>query len=790
MDDFLANISTTGRLTIGGSTLGNIELPSDTDWFKVSLVAGQYYAVNLEGTPTSAGTLSDPYLRGIYDASGTLISNTSNDDAGVGNNSQVIFTPLITGNYYVAAGAAYSGTGTYKLSATLLTDDFSADINTTGTLSLSGTSSGNIEFNSDKDWFKISLVAGQIVSFTTSAGTLGSPTVSGIYDAAGVSVASGSATNILYTALNTGNYYVSASSSSGTGTGTYQLGATLIVDDFSANINTTGTLTNSTASTGTINFNGDTDWFKVSLVAGQYYAVNLEGTPTSAGTLSDPYLRGIYDASGTLISNTSNDDAGVGNNSQVIFTPLITGNYYVAAGASGLGTGTYQLNLDTPPSGSATAHLVSGTQGIAYTINATDLLQGFSDAEYDVLSINMLTVDHGNLTNNLNGTWSLPPNNSNVVNLSYSVSDGKGGVISATQQFTQVSLFGSSLWYGTNLADDFHGSNGNDNMYGRDGDDRIFGSLGNDKLDGGLGNDTLYGESGVDILNGGAGDDSLDGGIGADSMTGGNGADTYYVDNVGDIVTETNANAVTGGIDLVNSTLVAYTLGSNVENGRIMSTGDANLTGNNLNNLIYAGTGVNVIDGLDGVDTLSYQYATSLGTTGITLKLSVLNVSGQATASGISGADLIKNIENITGSDYNDNLTGTAGANTLIGGNGNDLLFGAAGNDSLNGGAGADTLVGGAGKDLLTGAAGNDIFKFNALSELGFGVANRDVITDFAQGQDKIDLSTIDTNLGIVKIAYSNGIVSISTDANLTENYEIQLTGSIPLALTGSDFIL
>jgi serralysin len=51
--------------------------------------------------------------------------------------------------------------------------------------------------------------------------------------------------------------------------------------------------------------------------------------------------------------------------------------------------------------------------------------------------------------------------------------------------------------------------------------------------------------------------------------------------------------AATGGTDLVHSTLSTYTLGANVENGRILATGTANLTGNTLNNLLYAGAGNN-----------------------------------------------------------------------------------------------------------------------------------------------------------------------------------------------------
>lgn len=114
-------------------------------------------------------------------------------------------------------------------------------------------------------------------------------------------------------------------------------------------------------------------------------------------------------------------------------------------------------------------------------------------------------------------------------------------------------------------------------------------------------------------------------------------------------------------------------------------------------------------------------------------------------------------------------------SDTLIGGAGDDFLFGWIGADRLSGGSGADTLIGGdleiesggdhlaggAGNDLLDGAkgadtlhggAGEDIFRF----EIGVtgpapssttrpGAGNRDVILDFRQGTDVIDLSTWQT---------------------------------------------
>ncbi len=197
-------------------------------------------------------------------------------------------------------------------------------------------------------------------------------------------------------------------------------------------------------------------------------------------------------------------------------------------------------------------------------------------------------------------------------------------------------------------------------------------------LVGGTGADNLVGFAGNDSITGNAGNDTLDGGLGIDTLIGGDGSDTYYVDNAGDVVTETNATASTGGTDLVFSSLAAYTLGSNIENGRVNTTSAANITGNTLNNIIYAGAGNNVLDGAAGADTVSYRFGLASGaTTGVTINLALTT----AQTSGASGSDTLLNFESIEGSSLADNLTGTSAANTM------------------NGGAGADTMIGGDGSD-------------------------------------------------------------------------------------------
>lgn len=97
---------------------------------------------------------------------------------------------------------------------------------------------------------------------------------------------------------------------------------------------------------------------------------------------------------------------------------------------------------------------------------------------------------------------------------------------------------------------------------------------------------------------------------------------------------------------------------------------------------LVSGRGNDTIDGGSGVDTLSYIQATS------GVKVTLAKLTAQNTVG--AGTDTISGIENLIGSNLNDNLTGNSGANRISGGDGND---------TLNGGAGADVLEGGEGND-------------------------------------------------------------------------------------------
>jgi Ca2+-binding RTX toxin-like protein len=67
-----------------------------------------------------------------------------------------------------------------------------------------------------------------------------------------------------------------------------------------------------------------------------------------------------------------------------------------------------------------------------------------------------------------------------------------------------------------------------------------------------------------------------------------------------------------------------------------------------------------------------------------------------------AGMGLVTLVTNGTAPDTNSLVLGTAAAETLTGGKGNDCLVGGAGNDNLIGKQGTDVCLGGAGTDTFT----------------------------------------------------------------------------------------
>jgi hypothetical protein len=128
----------------------------------------------------------------------------------------------------------------------------------------------------------------------------------------------------------------------------------------------------------------------------------------------------------------------------------------------------------------------------------------------------------------------------------------------------------------------------------------LIGNGASNTLTGGGGNDVLRGGAGNDTLDGGEGRDDLNGGLGADAMSGGGGDDLYYVDALGDSVSESSGQ----GADRVFST-VDWTLSDHVETLTLLGVSGIAGTGNSANNTITGNGAANALSGAGGADTLN-----------------------------------------------------------------------------------------------------------------------------------------------------------------------------------------
>jgi Ca2+-binding RTX toxin-like protein len=211
---------------------------------------------------------------------------------------------------------------------------------------------------------------------------------------------------------------------------------------------------------------------------------------------------------------------------------------------------------------------------------------------------------------------------------------------------------------------------------------------------------------------------TIDLGVGNDKFFGGNNAET---------VTDND------GADIVNL---------NGGNDTYLATGGIAADGNDI---VRGGAGIDTYD----ASAATHDVRINLDTVAHDLNGFLLVAANTAIGPAISGfaKDSIFGFENASGGGGNDVIYGTAGANVLSGGAGGvNNLLGFGGNDTLIGGSGTDALFGGAGKDQLTGGAGQDSFVYTALSNSGITASARDLIADFEQGIDHIDLSFIDAN--------------------------------------------
>ncbi|MEJ5992284.1 M10 family metallopeptidase C-terminal domain-containing protein [Ramlibacter sp. PS3R-8] len=242
-------------------------------------------------------------------------------------------------------------------------------------------------------------------------------------------------------------------------------------------------------------------------------------------------------------------------------------------------------------------------------------------------------------------------------------------------------------------------------------------------------------------------------------------AGTFSYDSLGNV-----SGNVTGTAFYENGDIVYRVTGLNHDAGTMQAF--AETSGDTQETYAFVLSGNDVVTGSDAADTLA-GYGGNDKINGGAGRDGMLGGAGNDSyvvdnaldkvyetttrSSGVDagGMDVVKAYVSFTLSQFVEKLiltgtaaingTGNAGDNAIIGNGAANTLAGGGGADLLISGDGDDVLRGGSGRDT-TGGEGEDTFDFNLDTDSGATRTTWDTVKDFANGLDKIDLSTIDAN--------------------------------------------
>ncbi len=323
----------------------------------------------------------------------------------------------------------------------------------------------------------------------------------------------------------------------------------------------------------------------------------------------------------------------------------------------------------------------------------------------------------------------------------------KADILNFSDRMTGVEYMtggGSDIITGTKFADIFRVEGG----YWDNNRNTFFG---------GEGNDTFYGGEGFATFVGGLGRDVFVGGYGIETIS--------YQWSAAGVNIDLERGGLEGG-EAQGDQIVSPDSARAIENvvgskhGDIIYGNDADntLTGLGGNDQLYGGRGFNTLEGGDGDDffglTGRVDYVdggAGIDTVGYQMETARVIIDLERGQDGAAKGDVLRNVENITGTQFADTISGNDAANVLTAGGGvGDRLMGRGGADKLVGngtsiaaysdspgavtvdlktgkGSGsdaggdiltgiahvigsdfADTLKGSAGRDTLEGGKGND----------------------------------------------------------------------------------
>ena len=764
MQDAAAAADTVYSMSVGDEFKGKLEGRSDVDWVKVELVAGMSYDIRLQGIGFDG--VVNTVLR-IYNSAGEEVAFNNNVDlAGLDLKSMVEFSPETGGDYFISAGnflqTSLNTSGGYLMT---VFDEEDNNPDTPYTVSAGGRFNGTLDSKFDEDWIRVDLVEGK--TYSISLNGIGpdadTDTVLRLYNSAGeqvafhddVDYAAGKVNSLLmFSPAATGTYYISAGAYRGNPTQDHSGRYQVAVYDRDGHV-LIGTEGNDSYLNDLIGGPGDdeldgkegNDWLEggggADMLRGGEGVDDARYLYSDAGVevrLHDGTARG-GDAEGDTFAGVQIieflDADGTTREVEVPDIEYLYGSYYddILVGAHGRNRLLGYYGDDELDGREGNDTLVGGP--------GADALKGGEGFDYAAYYISGASVEVRLYDGTARG------------------GDAEGDTFAGVQIIEFLDADGTTREVEVPDIEGLYGSYYDDILVGAHGDNNLQGSHGNDELDGREGDDLLSGGAGADMLRGGDGLDwanyfSSDAGVEVrlhDGTARGGDAegDTFagvqiieFLDADG----ETREVEVPDIENLYGSGYDDILVGAHGNNRLYGLSGNDELDGREGDDLLAGGPGADVLRGGPGSDRVDYLDSDA----GVEVRLHDGTArGGDAEGDTFAGRKTIEyldadgetrevevpDIENLTGSDYNDILVGAHGNNRLSGGPGNDELDGGMGSDTLEGGPGNDLLRGGQDNDKLDGGEGDDTFFFAP----GGG---DDTVLDFGMGEDKVDLTAFE----------------------------------------------
>ena len=403
------------------------------------------------------------------------------------------------------------------------------------------------------------------------------------------------------------------------------------------------------------------------------------------------------------------------------FNGTVNLSYGVSDGTAAPVAATQSFTLtavnDAPVLTGTKATLSVGTEDTSYTITQASLLAGFTDVDGDTLSVTGLSATNGTLSafNTTTNSWTFTPNaNFNgVVNLSYGVSDGTAAPVAATQSFTLTAVNDAPVLTGT----------------------KATLSVGTE--------DTSYTITQASLL---AGFTDVDGDtLSVTGLTATNGTLSAFntTTNSWTFTPNANFNGVVNlsyGVSDGTAAPVAATQTFTLAAVNDAPTGGVTIGGTAKQNQTL--TAANTLADADGLGALKYQWQSSTNGTTWTA-ISAATASTFTLGAAQVGAQVRVLVSYLDGQGTAESVTSSATAAVLSAIN------------QVTGTAGADTLTGTTGADQMQGLAGNDTYVVNNAGDIVVEALNAG--TDLVQSTISYTLTANVENLTLTGSTAING---------------------------------